>query len=250
MADSLEASQAVAIGLQLNGTIITNTTIGMATVSAGISCPEVVGSYLITVKTNSTLRLVSRATIAFSFGNVNAALTAINGQNAQLTIFRLHPLSKNSINNCSRCLNAPSAGTFGTASQTALATNTVINLTQQVLVGTSISFTSPNTINLESGDYIVNYALVGNPGSTTAETTIVGLQLNGMIITQSSIGHSSGPSSPNDYLEATGSYLITINTNSTLQLVTLSSLVYNNATVNAFFTAQNVQTAQLTIFKL
>ncbi|WP_367083433.1 hypothetical protein [Bacillus thuringiensis] len=149
--------------------------------------------------------------------------------------------------NLSFC-SSSDAGTFSTASQTALATNTVINLTQQVLVGTSISFTSPNTINLKPGSYIVRYSLLGLPINSGA-LIAVGLRLNGVIITQTSIAYSSNGNG-SAYPEATGAYLITINTNSTLQLVARTPVTYPIATINAVLTANNVQTAQLTIFKI
>ena len=151
----------------------------------------------------------------------------------------------------SSCSEKPSAGTFSTASQTALAANSVIGLTQRALVGTSISFTAPNTINLKPGSYIVNYALMGNPGGgAEAETAIVGLLLDGVIVAQASIANSAGPTGTADYPEATGSYLITTDRNSTLQLVTRTSVQYNVPTVNSALTAASAQTAQLTIFKL
>lgn len=154
------------------------------------------------------------------------------------------------INLCD-CSEKPSAGTFSTASQTALTVNSVVSLNQQVLVGKSISFTPPNIIKLQPGGYMVHYSLMGNPTATTAETSIVGLRLNNSIITQTSIGNSTGPAANSDYLQAVGSYLIIVNQcSSILQLVALSNINYDIAAVNAALTAANTQTAQLTIFKL
>lgn len=140
------------------------------------------------------------------------------------------------------------AGTFSTAVQTLYATNAVINLTQQSLVGTSISFTAPSTINIQPGSYIVNYALMGD-SFVASQLVLVGLQLNGVIIANSTIGPSTFTSGFS-YPEAIGSYLITTNTKATLQLICRAQTSYSNATVNAALTAVNAQTAQLTIFKL
>ena len=139
-------------------------------------------------------------------------------------------------------------GTFSTANQASLSANSVISLTQQVLVGSNISFTPPNTINLQPGNYIVIYNLMGN-SPDAAKTVLVGLRLNGNIITNSTVGIAIGTTTA-AYPGAIGSYLINTNVISTLQLVARTNVVYNSATVNTSLTNNNIQTAQLTIFKL
>ena len=141
------------------------------------------------------------------------------------------------------------AGTFSTLSQASLAANNVINLTQQSLVGTNIFYTPPNTINLQPGNYVVTYSLMGNPAAAS-ELVSVALQLNGVIITQSTIGASS-IGNTTAYPEATGSYfIIATAVNNTLRLIARTPVDYNVPAVNAILTSNNAQTAQLTIFKI
>lgn len=139
------------------------------------------------------------------------------------------------------------AGTFSTGTLATIPNNGIITLTQQVLVGTSISFTPPNTINLQPGNYIANYSLMGNPDATGSDTTVVGLRLNGSNITQSFVGNSLFGL---DYPQAVGSYLLTISANSTLQLICRFVLVYLTPVIDNSLAANNTQIAQLTIFKL
>ena len=145
------------------------------------------------------------------------------------------------------CLSFNS-GTFSATSLTALPANSVINLTQQVLAGTSISFTPPNTINLQPGNYIIRYSFMGQP-TNSAFLLSIGLQLNNFIIIQSSIGASSNAST-SPYPQTGGSSLITIEFTSTLRLVALTPVAYPTAVINTAITNNNIQTAQLTIFKL
>lgn len=151
------------------------------------------------------------------------------------------------INSCSS--SSTNAGTFSTAVQATHNANTVFNLTQQSLVGTSISFTPPNTINLNPGSYIVYYSLMADSLVAVTQTVFVGLQLNGTIITNSTMGSATATSGAN-CPEAFGCYLINVNTTSTLRLVARSNVGFSFANVNAALSAINSQVAQLSLLKL
>ncbi|PDZ99981.1 hypothetical protein, partial [Bacillus cereus] len=100
-------------------------------------------------------------------------------------------------------------------------------------------------INLEPGNYVVNYALMGNPDGPH-ETVLVGLDVNGLAIPETTIGASaSGVGGANGiggtraYPQATGSYFLNVPTSSTLQLNARTILVYNQSIVNEILTANN-----------
>ncbi|PEA01356.1 hypothetical protein, partial [Bacillus cereus] len=124
-----------------------------------------------------------------------------------------------------------------------------IDLVERTLVGTKISFTSPNTINLKPGNYVVNYTLMGNPSGINSEIVLVGLDVNGLSIPETTLG-SSSLGTTNCYPRATGSYSLSISANSTLQLSARTNVLYDVPSANSTLKATNAQTAQITILEI
>ncbi|PEA01794.1 hypothetical protein [Bacillus cereus] len=123
-----------------------------------------------------------------------------------------------------------------------------IDLVERTLVGKKISFTSPNTINLEPGNYVVNYTLMGNPAGPN-ETVLVGLDINGLAIPEATIG-SASYGTELSYSQAAGSYSLNVPTSSTLQLNSRTNVLYDVPGINAILAANNAQTAQITIYEV
>lgn len=144
-----------------------------------------------------------------------------------------------------------SFGYFSTTAQNTINYNASISLIQRELNGSNISFSSPNIINLNPGIYLVMYGLMGNP-SGPGETTGVGLSLNNTIILPSIAASGASTNGAQDYPQAVGSYILTITTLSTLQLInrTVDGLFYINSTTQTALTTSGAQTAYISIVQL
>ncbi|PDZ99994.1 hypothetical protein, partial [Bacillus cereus] len=82
-------------------------------------------------------------------------------------------------------------------------------------------------------------ALMGNPEGPH-ETVLVGLDVNGLAIPETTIGAgASGSGGTQAYPQATGSYFLNVPTSSTLQLNSRTRIVYNISIVNSILTANN-----------